>query len=248
MDAAGREALAAFSALDDPTRRRLYDYVCARGQPVGREEAATGVGIARTLAAYHLDKLASEGLLTVSHQRRSGRTGPGAGRPAKLYARSDREISASVPPRDYGLAARLLAEAAAGDPTGITGRVLREAAERLGRELAHDAPGPPPDVDAILHARGYEPYQDPAGVIRLRNCPFHAAARRHPEVVCAMNLALLRGLIDGLGIGDVETVLEPAPERCCVAIKPERPNRAGDLDGPADTVGGPPEPPAPASR
>ena len=111
MDAAGQEAVAALSALDDPTRRGLYDYVCAQGRPVGRDEAATAVGIARTLAAYHLDKLAAEGLLTVTYERRSGRTGPGAGRPAKLYRRAASEHAVTVPPRQYELAAELLAAA-----------------------------------------------------------------------------------------------------------------------------------------
>ena len=215
MDVPGREALAALSALDDPTRRRLYDYVAARDRPVARDEAAADVGIGRTLAAYHLDKLAAEGLLTVAYERRSGRTGPGAGRPAKLYTRADRELVASVPPRDYALVARLLAEAAAHDSTGTTARALGEAAARLGRELAGDAPA----LEATLRARGYEPYEDADGVLRLRNCPFHAAARRHPEIVCAMNRALLGGLLAGLGGRDGDAVLEPAPERCCVAIR-----------------------------
>ena len=143
MDVPGREALAALSALDDPTRRRLYDYVAARDRPVARDEAAAGVGVGRTLAAYHLDKLAAEGLLTVAYERRSGRTGPGAGRPAKLYTRADRELVASVPPRDYALVARLLAEAAAHDATGDDRAALGEAAARLGRELRPgDAPRP----------------------------------------------------------------------------------------------------------
>jgi predicted ArsR family transcriptional regulator len=228
MDAAGREALAALSALDDPTRRRLYDYVAARGVPVGRDEAAADAGIGRTLAAYHLDRLAADGLLTVSYERRSGRSGPGAGRPAKLYARADRELVASIPPRDYALAAQLLAEAAAHDTTGTAARALREAAARLGRELARDAQDAPPSLEAILRARGYEPYEDADRVLRLRNCPFHAAARRHPEIVCVMNHALLGGLLAGLGGRAAGAVLEPAPERCCVAIKPERPSSAAD--------------------
>src|SRR5215218_6815979 len=107
--------VAAVGLLDDPVRRRLYDHVAMSGRPVGRDEAAKAAGIARTLAAYHLDKLADAGLLTVTFERRSGRGGPGAGRPAKLYTRSARDVAVSVPPRDYGLAARLLAEAAAGD-------------------------------------------------------------------------------------------------------------------------------------
>jgi predicted ArsR family transcriptional regulator len=224
MDHPGLEAVTALSALDDPVRRRLYEYVCAQTGPVGRDEAATGVGIGRPLAAYHLDKLAAEGLLTVAYERRTTRrAGPGAGRPAKLYARADREISASVPPRDYGLAARLLAEAAASDATGTTARALADAANRLGRELAHDVADAPRTIEEALRERGYEPYEGDDDALRLRNCPFHTAARSHPDVVCAMNLALIGGLLDGLGAEEVDAVLEPAPGRCCVAIRAQGP-------------------------
>ena len=212
------EPLDALNVLGDPTRRAAYDHVAAQGRPVGRDEVATALGIGRTLAAYHLDRLADEGLLTVAYARRSGRTGPGAGRPAKLYERSDREVAVSVPPRDYGLAARLLAHAAAHDEDGATRRALRGAAEALGREIAATAPAPP-DVGRLLRERGYEPYEDYAGVMRLRNCPFHAVAQSRPEVVCDMNLALLGGLVAGLD-GKAQAVLEPGPGRCCVAIKP----------------------------
>src|SRR5829696_3122003 len=97
--------------LVDPVRRALYRFVSGSGTLVSRDEAAGGVDVSRSLAAYHLDRLADDGLLEVTYQRRSGRTGPGAGRPAKLYRRAPGEITVSVPPRDYELAARLLAGA-----------------------------------------------------------------------------------------------------------------------------------------
>jgi predicted ArsR family transcriptional regulator len=215
------ESAGALSTLGDPTRRRAYDYVSAQGRRVGRDEVAGALGIGRTLAAYHLDRLAKAGLLSVAYARRSGRTGPGAGRPAKLYERSNREVAVSVPPRDYGLAARLLADAAAHDEHGETRRALHVAAESLGGEIAATAT-PPPDLERLLHERGYEPYEDDAGVMRLRNCPFHAIAQTHPEVVCEMNLALLGALVAGLDAGR-ETELEPGPGRCCVAIKRRSP-------------------------
>ena len=212
------EAAAALSALGDPTRRRAYDYVSAQARPVGRDEVASALGIGRTLAAYHLDRLAKERLLSVTYARRSGRTGPGAGRPAKLYERSERELAVSLPPRDYGLAARLLAHAAAHDEHGATRRALRAAAETLGREIAATTPDPP-ELDRLLRERGYEPCKDDAGVIRLRNCPFHAVAQSHPDVVCDMNLSLLAAVLAGLDANE-KAVLEPGPGRCCVAIKP----------------------------
>ena len=206
------DPLGALSSHGDATRRRIYDLVSAQTAPVSREEVAAAAGVGRTLAAYHLDRLAAEGLLVVTQERRTGRSGPGAGRPAKLYARSQDEVSVSVPPRDYHLAARLLADAAAADTDGHTRRALTAAAQQLGRELAaDDAP-----LEPLLRERGYEPYDDD-GVVRLRNCPFHAVAQRHPEVVCDMNLALLGGLVEEMP--GVTAALEPAAGRCCVALR-----------------------------
>ena len=209
------DPLQALSSLGDATRRGIYEHVARMPGPVGRDEVAAAAGIGRTLAAYHLDRLAAEGLLSVAFERRSGRTGPGAGRPAKLYSRQDREVSVSVPPRDYHLAARLLADAAAADSGGETRRALTAAAERLGHEIGHEARDT--GLEPLLRERGYEPFDDD-GVMRLRNCPFHAVAQQHPEIVCDMNLALLRGAIAGRP--GVAATLEPGPGRCCVALRP----------------------------
>jgi predicted ArsR family transcriptional regulator len=227
------DPLDALVVLGDAKRRGAYDYVSAQGRPVGRDEVAGALGIGRTLAAYHLDRLADAGLLSVAYARRSGRTGPGAGRPAKLYERSASEVSMSVPPRDYGLAAQLLAKAAADDRQGGTRDALRAAAESLGHEIAADAPDPP-DLEALLRERGYEPYEEAPGIVRLRNCPFHAVAQAHPEVVCDMNLSLLGALLDGLGT-DRRAVLDPAPgRRCCVTIVTDRPGVESTPQPPID--------------
>ncbi len=127
--------LAALSGLDDPVRARLYQFVSESTEPVGRDEAAAAIGIGRALAAYHLDKLVGLGLLTASYQRAAGRTGPGAGRPAKIYTRSGREFSVTVPPRDYELAAHLLASAVESDRGGLCREALRDAAREFGADL-----------------------------------------------------------------------------------------------------------------
>src|SRR5579859_2622828 len=147
-------ALTSVSCLSDPVRRRLYDFVAGSPEPVGRDKAASAAGIGRALAVYHLDKLVESGLLTASYQRPGGRTGPGAGRPAKLYARSDREFAVTVPPREYELAARLLVQAVEADSSGRSRAVLLEAARQLGAELAGaEAAG----LEATLAGHGYEP-------------------------------------------------------------------------------------------
>jgi predicted ArsR family transcriptional regulator len=216
----GGPDLASLSSLDDPLRRRLYEVVTSHPGPVSRDEAASEAGIGRALAVYHLDKLVESGLLTASYQWPPGRRGPGAGRPAKVYARSDREFAVTVPPREYELAARLLVQAVEADPSDRSRAVLAEAARRLGTELG-SAFRPSPadrDVKGVLTQQGYEPCGGADGVIRLRNCPFHQLTEQHREVVCGMNLALVEGLVEGLGAGCLRPVLDPQPGHCCVAI------------------------------
>jgi predicted ArsR family transcriptional regulator len=216
----GGPDLASLSSLDDPVRRRLYEVVTRQPGPVSRDEAASAAGIGRALAVYHLDKLVESGLLTASYSRPPGRSGPGAGRPAKLYARSDREFAVSVPPREYELAARLLLQAVEADPSGRTRAELAKAARRLGTELGGafrpDAAGR--DVEEALTQQGYEPCRDGDGVIRLRNCPFHQLAEQYRDVTCRMNLALVEGLVAGLGADGWHPALDPRPGHCCVAI------------------------------
>lgn len=211
------EQIERLSSLDDLTRRRLYQYVAARGLRVTRDEAATALGLDRSLVAYHLDKLVACGLLVPSFARPEGRGGPGAGRPTKHYERAEDEFAVTLPARDYWLAAELLARASEGDRSGAVRRALDQAAADLGRERIttrsqSGADGLLPE----LRRQGFEPYHD-AGAIRLRNCPFHRLAQQHPELICAMNLALLNGIIDGL-CADVEARLDPAPGRCCVTL------------------------------
>jgi len=220
----GGPDLASLSSLDDPLRRRLYEVVTSHPGPVSRDEAASEAGIGRALAVYHLDKLAESGLLTASYQRPPGRRGPGAGRPAKVYARSDREFAVTVPPREYELAARLLVQAVEADPSNRSRAVLAEAARGLGTELgsAFERDAGERDVKGVLTQQGYEPCDGADGVIRLRNCPFHQLTEQHREVVCGMNLALVEGLVEGLGADGLRPVLDPQPGHCCVAIGGER--------------------------
>ena len=220
----GGADLASLSSLDDPLRRRLYEVVTSQPGPVSRDEAASAAGIGRALAVYHLDKLVESGLLTASYQRPPGRSGPGAGRPAKMYTRSDREFAVSVPPREYELAARLLVQAVEADPSNRSRTALAEAARRLGTELgsAFRPSSAEPNVTGVLTQQGYEPCCGADGVIRLRNCPFHQLAEQHREVVCGMNLALVEGLVEGLGADGWHPALDPRPGQCCVAIGGDR--------------------------
>jgi predicted ArsR family transcriptional regulator len=217
------QSIGAVSLLAEPARRSLYEYVSASRAEVGRDEAAEATGVSRSLAAFHLDKLVDAGLLAVSYRRLTGRSGPGAGRPAKLYRRADAEHVVSVPPRGYGDAAHLLAEVV--DQAGLEPR-LTEVAHRAGVELAGaELPNAAlpnyPATDALgelLTTRGYQPYRD-GSELRLRNCPFHVLAQEFPPLICGMNLALLEGLLAGSALDrDWAARIDPRPGECCVTL------------------------------
>ena len=220
------DGIDAVSALSEPTRRRLYDAVAASPDPIDRDDAAVAVGISRELAAFHLDRLVAAKLLEPVFRRRSGRKGPGAGRPAKFYRRAASTIRVSFPPRDYELAASLFAAALEETPRGAARRRLLDVARGHGEALAARQPRPSGDSRAVLveslRSIGFEPDLS-ADSIRLRNCPFDALAESHRAVTCPMNLAMLSGLASGL---DTDLVPYPLPgnERCCVEF------RAGSLE------------------
>lgn len=220
--------IAEIASLEEPVRRELYFYVAGQPAPVSRDAAARAVRVSRALAAFHLDKLVAAGLLDASYRRLSGRRGPGAGRPAKVYRRSSRQVELSLPERRYELAARLFAESLAQTPASVTVQALRRAAERYGASLGRAArrgAGPRPSRDrllgqatAVLRAHGFEPIRA-AETIVLRNCPFAALARDYRALVCGMNLALLQGVVTGLGRAGIEATLHPQPGQCCVVLR-----------------------------
>ena len=228
MDQPFEARVTAVAALEEPTRRRLYDFVSRQPAPVARDEAAAALDLPRTTAAFHLDRLADAGLLDVVYRRRSGRSGPGAGRPSKLYLRADRDVAVSLPARRYDLAGQLLAGALdEADGSGTSPRqVLERHARELGEELGRASRATRGDdtgdaLRRVLEEHGFEPRDEGDGMV-LENCPFHWLARRHPALVCGMNLCLLDGLLRGLAATELSARLEPRPDQCCVRVEPAR--------------------------
>jgi predicted ArsR family transcriptional regulator len=192
-----------------------------------RDDVAAEAGIARRLAAFHLDLLADAGLLTIGYARPPGRSGPGAGRPAKRYAVADVDLEVSVPARRYDIPARILARAieerSPGDVRAASTSVAYDEGERIGKMRR---PAKRLSVDESLTAAndalddlGYEPERE-SSCIRLRNCPFHAVVDVAPQLVCGLNESFVSGLLTGVGahksIGarlDGET-----PPDCCVTV------------------------------
>ena len=221
----------AVATLTDASRRALFDYVRRQRRPVHREEAAEATRMSRSLAAFHLDKLVEAGLLTARYEAPADRP-RGRGRTPKVYEPAGTEVAVLIPERRYELIADILAEAVE------NGRPPAEIAHRhgvsLGTQLRHPADLPPgdreradlppgdrppavPGVVEVLAGLGFEPV-DCGDVVRLGNCPFHALAVRHTALVCGVNHAFLTGLLDGLGLRDMEAVLAPHPPACCVEL------------------------------
>ncbi len=229
------DALAALAVLNEPLRRRVYEHVAAsRDGEVSRDGVAAALGVARSVAVFHLDKLVDAGLLEVRYRRPPGRGGPGAGRPAKWYRRAPGELTVSVPERHYQLAAELLAQAVerAGEGAGDLDieDLLADVARAHGHDIARGLRSTTNEVEAgdarrlllarlvdLLVRHGYEPRVS-GGVITMANCPFHALAEEHRELVCHMNHDLLSGVAEEAGLPPETARLDPQPGRCCVTI------------------------------
>ena len=214
----------ALGSLADPVRRQVYEYVAAQDEPVGREQAAAATGD----RPAHREvppraRSSTRGCSTTEFRRLSGRTGPGAGRPAKLYCRAAVEVSVSVPPRSYDLVGSVLAGAVA---SSLDGKPLEEALRDEARGVAtrrvRRTPGPARSSSGstgLMQGEGFEPTIEDAG-LTLRNCPFDALAKEQPALVCGVNLDYVGGALEGLG--------------CDATACPARPGR-----GPLLRPGGP---------
>jgi predicted ArsR family transcriptional regulator len=222
------DRIAAIGLLAEPNRQRLYDFVVQGDEPIGRDDAAAALGMSRELAAFHLERLVDAGLLETENRRRGGRSGPGAGRPAKLYRRAGRDIALSLPPRRYDLAADLMATTLAGFDAQVGAGALATVAHDRGaatgmkaRGSAGPRPGRRRSLTALiktLTGAGFEPVVEmPGGTVRLRNCPYDALVTEHRDLTCGMNLAWAQGVVDGSGT-QATVELDPAPGRCCVTF------------------------------
>ena len=229
VDSSGRdERIETVAVLADPVRRRLYDAVLASVDGLSREQAAESAGVPVHSARFHLDKLADAGLLAVDERRLSGRSGPGAGRPAKVYHRTRDAVSVSVPARHYDLVGSVFAAAVerslAGEDLAVA---LADEAHAAGRDdgarlTTSESRAREEDRAAeVLAARGYAPYETAEGV-RLRNCPFDALATEHTALVCGVNRDYVGGVVEGLGCRHLDAVLDPGEDRCCVRISRAR--------------------------
>jgi predicted ArsR family transcriptional regulator len=221
-------AIRVAAALDEPQRRRLYDFVRAARKPVTREEAATALGISRKLAAFHLDKLVDVDLLrcrpVTGDPRRVGR------RP-NVYEPSDATHGFTVPARSHDLLADILLQAVLSESTHTSARsAVGNAAHQAGAAAGTDVHATMragrlgveralATTASVLAQHGFEPYSAGPMCVRLRNCPFHPLAGKAPELVCGLNHEFISGLIEGMRAEAVQAVLAPSAGECCVEIR-----------------------------
>jgi predicted ArsR family transcriptional regulator len=223
------EAITTLAVLADQLRRRMFDFIRTARRPVTREEAAAAVGISRKLAAFHLDKLVTAGLLRsddapVRGTRQVGRT-------PKAYLPAPVDVRISLPERRPDLLASILIDAvltaqpeetpeqavfrtarSRGAAAGATDREQLRSG-RLGAERALTVSA------KLLTELGYQPDRVSPTRICLRNCPFHPLAAQSPDLVCGLNHAYLAGFLDGLAAPAVEAALEPREGECCVELR-----------------------------
>jgi predicted ArsR family transcriptional regulator len=221
------DQLAGLAVLAEPLRRQIYLQVVGESEPVGRDAAAAAAGVPRSVAAFHLDKLAGAGLLDVEYRRPPGRGGPGAGRPAKLYRRGSRELALSIPERHYDLAASLFGRALldAWDGGVTPQEALQAVARDYGRAVGAQLRGKGRrrqaevlrQVASVLTDLGYEPRVED-GRITLGNCPFRSLALENTGLVCTMNLDVVKGIVEGLEGATAVPAPADAHACCCVAV------------------------------
>ncbi len=209
------------TALGDPTRRKVFFAVRHAGGWLGKDDVAEEVGIDRRLAGHHLDKLVEHGFLVADFQRRSGRTGPGAGRPAKRYAFPQGEQATVLPERHYDLLASLLLEASAADSSETREHALERVGYAFGYrvgqaevEAGRTRPGEDgvnavAEVVRLLSRFGFAAQQEGADIIRACSCPFEELAKADPERVCGLDRSIWRGMLAAF---DGEARLRPAED------------------------------------
>ena len=203
------------ASLADPVRRALYRALIRSPAPLTRDQLVRMLNLAPSTASFHLERMVREGLLETESRKLGSRTGPGSGRPSKLYKPAFEEVHLSFPAREYELAARLLASAIetsaqAGEPVE---EALATGAYNEGQRLGLLAGS----IEKALADNGYEPEAGADGLV-LGNCPFRRLARGHTRLVCGLNAALLQGTLDGCNDTQHRVVPAPAGSACCARL------------------------------
>jgi predicted ArsR family transcriptional regulator len=189
-------------AIGDRDLRETLLFARAHASPVTADDVAAAQGIHRNVARARLERLVEAGLLIASFERRTGRSGPGSGRPAKTYRVAPELSAIEFPERHYERLISLIVDAL--PERGRRAR-LRQAGTAFGRELWREARMRPaksfrPALERVCAALGRLGYQ--ASVVEVTGERALLATPTCPlrPLVCAdAELAELdRGMWSGL--------------------------------------------------
>jgi predicted ArsR family transcriptional regulator len=195
------------ATLGDATRRGIYISVREASEPVTASHISELFGIHTNVARHHLDRLVADGYLQVTHKRRNDKRGPGAGRPAKHYEPTHKEVSLQFPARRYDLLSELLARVvhrlAPEDASAIAEDVGREYGAELAAEIGFaDDAGFETAVQAVAKAMmgmGFDTEASSEDRLLVTHfCPFGDTAANHPEIVCKLDQGIVKGLLEAV--------------------------------------------------
>jgi len=224
----------ALQVIGDPELRETLLVVRGRPQAVSIRDVAAATGAHHNVARRRLERLAAAGLLTTSFERPPGRSGPGAGRPAKVYAPAPETSSIEFPERRYPELVGLLVDA-------VPRRRVPEVGERFGAALAVAAGVEPADdvragLEGLCDAIGAIGFQarlaevaDGRAEIVTPTCPLRPLVVANPAVA-GVDHGVWRGLvaaaIEGVDVDDVgcstHDCLEPC-SACRIVLSLARP-------------------------
>lgn len=199
----GREPtpLEVHKALADDTRFRLYRYLGLSGRAVSVRELSARLSLHPNTLRPHLRRLEEVGLVA-----REIRRGVGVGRPQTQYAVVDRGPTEG---RQYRLFAEILAGLVSGERSHSR---AQSHAREWGQYLVAQG-GPKPGtrlparrnlavVQEAMARAGFDPrfrrLSSKSVEISLRDCPFRDLLDDHRELVCAVHLGLLEGMLGAL--------------------------------------------------
>lgn len=195
-------------AAGDPELRRALLAARSSAAPVTADDLADALGIHRNVARARLERLVETGALETSYERRTGRSGPGAGRPAKTYAVAPELTALEFPVRRYETLIGLLLDRLPGDGEAVGAAFGRELAAAAAIERAAALPAAAESVCAAVRRLGYQASVLEASattaLLRTPTCPLRPLVAARPEAA-----VLDRGMWAGL----VGAALELDPQQ-----------------------------------
>ena len=180
------------AAVGDLELRDALLYARGQARPVTADELANAKGVHRNVARSRLERLVEAGLLAPAYERRTGRSGPGAGRPAKTYSVVPQLESIEFPANHGESLTALLVDALAG---GGGRKNLREIGVAFGRELGRAAGLRPVKklevgferlceaVRSLGYQASLERVEPNGAVIASPTCPLRPLVRARREAV-----------------------------------------------------------------